>query len=376
VRLFPIGLAVCVGGFLCCAAHTDQPATVNGDSATPPGTSSHAHRHDDHDHSHGRSASAVSSPNGAVEETAEAPASGRWPLILLGIYSLAIIAASLFGGWVPQRFELTHTGMQIMVSLVGGLMLGIGVFHMLPHALVELGEDGLDVAAYGMMAGLIIMFLMLRLFHFHHHGPADVGCTHAAHHEHDHDGGHHQMSEAYSQTAANRLSWVGVFLGMTLHSLIDGLAVGASVEADAVHGASGLLGVGTFLAVVLHKPLDSVSITSLMIVGGSSRRSQMLANVGYAMVCPLGAALFVLGVREFSSQQSLIVGFALAVSAGVFLCIALSDLLPEMEFHSHNRFQLTAALLAGVVLAWAIRFVEPAHSHSHRHSETSHVRAE
>ena len=38
----------------------------------------------------------------------------------------------------------------------------------------------------------------------------------------------------------------------------------------------------------------------------------------------------------------------LAFSAGTFLCIALSDLLPELQFHAHDRWKLSAALLAGV----------------------------
>jgi zinc and cadmium transporter len=125
--------------------------------------------------------------------------------------------------------------------------------------------------------------------------------------------------------------------------------------------------VGTFLAVVLHKPIDSLSITSLMAITGWSTRAQSIANTGFSLICPLGAALFVLGLREFSANQSVIVGWALA-PAGVFLCIALCDLLPEMEFHSHNRILLTAALLAGIALGWAIHFLDPAHEHSHVHS--------
>jgi zinc and cadmium transporter len=162
---------------------------------------------------------------------------------------------------------------------------------------------------------------------------------------------------------------------MALHTLIDGLALGASVAADALHGATGLLGLGTFLAVWLHKPLDAVSITSVMAAGGWSRSSRTLVNAGFSLICPAGAALFVLGIGEFSNQST-IVGCALAVSAGVFLCIALSDLLPEMEFHSHNRVQLTAALLAGVGMAWAIGFLEPAHAHSHRPDAALHSHAE
>jgi zinc and cadmium transporter len=264
--------------------------------------------------------------------------------------------------------------MQTIVSLIAGVMLGIGVFHMLPHALVELGERGPDLAAYGMMGGIIVMFLLLRMFHFHHHGPTEVACSHTADHAGSHDHGHDEghKHSGVPVPSAHHLSWVGIFLGMGLHTLIDGLAVGASVEADALHGGGGFLGLGTFLAVALHKPLDSVAITSVMASGGWRPSSQTLVNFAYALICPLGAGLFVLGIREFSNQQALVVGSALAVSAGVFICIALSDLLPEMEFHSHNRVRLTIALLAGIVLAWAIRFLEPAHAHTHRHIDAAH----
>jgi len=57
------------------------------------------------------------------------------------------------------------------------------------------------------------------------------------------------------------------------------------------------------------------------------------------------------------------VGCSLAFSGGAFICISLSDLLPEMEFHSHNRWSLSTALLLGIGLAWAIRYLEPAHLH-------------
>jgi zinc and cadmium transporter len=47
-------------------------------------------------------------------------------------------------------------------------------------------------------------------------------------------------------------------------------------------------------------------------------------------------------------------GCALAFAAGVFLCISLGDLLPELELHSHHRIRLSVALLLGVALAWLI----------------------
>jgi len=53
-----------------------------------------------------------------------------------------------------------------------------------------------------------------------------------------------------------------------------------------------------------------------------------------------------------------LIGYALAAAAGTFLCIATSDLLPELQFHTHDRFRLSAALLAGLGLAAAIVFFE------------------
>ena len=59
------------------------------------------------------------------------------------------------------------------------------------------------------------------------------------------------------------------------------------------------------------------------------------------------------------------VGYALAFAAGAFLCIALSDLLPEIHFHSHDRGKLIASLLVGIGLAYALYCVESSALHGH-----------
>ena len=63
----------------------------------------------------------------------------------------------------------------------------------------------------------------------------------------------------------------------------------------------------------------------------------------------------------------------LGLAAGVFLCIALGDLLPEVEYHSHDRLSLSAALLAGVAVAYAVGLFEPPHQHApHNHGHDDH----
>ena len=294
----------------------------------------------------------------------EAIAGGQSTGTLLFCYCALIIAASLIGGWIPAFIELTHTRMQTIISFVGGLMLGIGVFHLLPHAIHELPNA--TAASRWMMVGIVFMFIMLRLFHFHNHEPvsADTESSHSHKHEHTDEHEHHSTAECHSHGHAHGLSWLGIAIGLSVHTLIDGIALGASVTAEASRAAAAsLFGLGTFLAIVLHKPLDAVSITSLMKAGGWKKSTSNLVNTGFALMCPLGAGLAMLGVHQFPAFRQEILGTALAFSAGVFICISLSDLLPEMEFHSHNKVQLSVALGLGIVLAFVITFLEPTHLH-------------
>lgn len=328
---------------------------------------------------------------------------------ILIAYCAAVIFASVIGGMIPQWLRLTHTRMQLLISLVGGVMLGIAIFHMIPHAAAQLGPERIDQLAWGLMLGLLSTFFLLRFFHFHQHGPADFGTgdtsedTHlcsehvhatqlapnlsaqtpvtsdgrdllnhgsksidvnASHGNHPLGTGQHAHSHHHHHQHESP-RWLGVLLGLGLHTLLDGMALAASVKAEALHdhGEVWLIGFGTFLAVFLHKPLDAISITSLMVNAAPSRR--LLVNVGFALMCPVGALLFWSGA-DMAGSVGTVAGWALAFSAGVFLCISLSDLLPEMEFHSHSRIPLTLALLIGIAIAWAIGLVEGSGAHTHQ----------
>ncbi|QEG39555.1 ZIP family metal transporter [Roseimaritima ulvae] len=295
------------------------------------------------------------------------------PIVVLVVYCIAVVVASLAGGGITQRLQITHNGMQHIISLVGGVMLGTAVFHLLPHALHDIGRTvQLDNVMLAVMAGIVVMFAMLRLFHHHHHGeeqvfqqPAEDGSKHEHGHDHAHSHVHeHGHAHEHDHThgrehgrRAGRYSWLGVLAGLTIHTLIDGVTLAAAVRMDAGHpGRTSLLfGFGAFLAVFLHKPLDAISVTSMMAAGGKSVRARRVANLVFALACPLGAGLCYAGLSVGGGAT---VAYLLAFSAGVFLCIALSDLLPEMEFHSHDRFSLSAMLMLGLLAAWMLRFLE------------------
>ena len=62
------------------------------------------------------------------------------PGVLIAVYCALIVVASLAGGWLPSVMRLTHLRMQIMMSLVSGMMIGVAVLHLLPHAAVYLPD--------------------------------------------------------------------------------------------------------------------------------------------------------------------------------------------------------------------------------------------
>ena len=273
-------------------------------------------------------------------------------LVLLTAYSLAVAAASLLGGWLPGRVRLTHLRLQLAMSLVGGLMLGVALFQLLPHAAEAFGA--LQPALYGTAAGLLGMFFLIRFAPFHSHEPP--AAARDAGHRHDGPGA---CGHPHHHPAPHPASWAGAVFGLSLHALIDGAAIGAAVRAagQAAAGAAVPAGFGAALAVLLHKPLDGVTIATLLRTGGpETQRRATAVNVAYAALTPAGAFGFHLLAGAVPGTD-LLTGTALALAAGAFICIALSDLLPELEFHAHDRFALSAALLVGVGLAAAVESV-------------------
>jgi zinc and cadmium transporter len=292
------------------------------------------------------------------------------PFALLLIYCALIAGVSLLGGWLPTKVRITHTRMQLLMSFLGGIMMGVALLHLLPHSIAQSGST--ETGVFSTLVGLVITLILLRCFHFHQHDVPDGihQCGHENDHDHDHDAEKSPPSAEQPEGHAglNPASWAGLFMGLSFHTIMDGVALAASVSAENSHGHDAtfmLAGLGTFFAIALHKPMDSLSIVALMKVSGTSKKMARGVNIVYCLMCPIGAVACYLGLKQVGSSQDVVTAWALGLSAGIFLCIAMVDVLPEVQFHTHDRLQLSAALLAGVLIAWAIGFLEPDGAHSH-----------
>ena len=213
------------------------------------------------------------------------------------IYAAIIFLAALAGGWVPLVVRLTHTRMQVALSFVAGVILGIGLLHLVPHGYMQL--HNIDQTVRWALGGFLVMFFLQWFLQFHHHdAPANGDHSHELAHSHAHRH-EHTPHDPPHPPLKGRVSWVAAFVGLALHGLLDGVAVAAAIQAESGSAhAEALAGIGTFLAVVLHKPFDSLMIGTLMAARGSSRRWRHITNLLYACVTPLGIAAFFLGVHS------------------------------------------------------------------------------
>ena len=279
----------------------------------------------------------------------------------LTIYCALIALASLFGGALTSLVKLTHRRIQLTLSFVSGVMLGVALLALLPHSINLLGKP--EPALVTCLCGLLFMFFMIRMFHFHQHDLAvDSEHSHAQKELCDHEQDHHHV-HCDHHSGEMDFSWVGLCFGLAVHTIIDGVALAAAVQTTSPIGYS-IGGLGVFLAILLHKPLDALSITSLMSAKGWSSSRQLIVNLIFCSMCPLGALVFAMTVEQYGQWRDVVLGFALAFSAGIFLCVSLGDLLPEVHFHSHDRVQLSIMLLLGVFVAFLIEL-----SHSHGSSK-------
>jgi len=276
---------------------------------------------------------------------------------VLVTYCVLILVASLAGGWVPVLLRLTHRPMELLVSFVSGVMLGVAVLHLLPDAVQHRAawiefqggvggppdlEGVIMPVVWWLLAGFLAMFFVERFFCFHHHDVPDAGTN----------------GDAGRRAHKHELTWTGAAVGLSVHSLVAGVALAASVQAAEGPSLSRAAGLGTFLAIFLHKPFDSMTLGALMAVGRRSMLARHLVNGAFALVVPVGVVIFVVGDGRVASGQGVVLSSALAFSAGTFLCISLSDLLPELQFHRHDRIKLSAALLLGLALAWGAKGIE------------------
>jgi ZIP family zinc transporter/zinc and cadmium transporter len=235
-------------------------------------------------------------------------------LTLIALFSLLAAVATVVGGMLatlPGR--LSRRRLSHIIAFGAGYILAAALVSLLPESLKLLSSAPLWV-----LAGYALAHLFEHTFTTHFHF------------------GHETHTE---RVVAPSVS-VAALVGLSLHAFFDGVAISSGFLVTPT------LGVLIALAVVLHKVPEGVTISSLMLAAGRTRKGSLQAAALLAVATLLGAAFM-------SIVGEGLKGVGLALSCGIALYVAATDLMPEFNQHpEHGRYSLSA--LTGVLLYFGV----------------------
>jgi len=221
--------------------------------------------------------------------------------------------ATLVGGLIALKWS---DKLHLILGFSAGAIIGVAFFDLLPEAL-EIGGQYWESSTImlAIASGFVVYLLLDRIFFMH--------C-----HEEGHDHGHIHR---------------GVFGAgsLSIHSFLDGVAVGIAFHVSPVVGAV------VAAAVLTHDFSDGINTVSMIMRHGGTKKEAFKWLAVDAVAPVLGIASTFL----FTIPDSWI-GLILALFCGFFLYIGASDLLPESH-HNHPTHWTTLATVLGMVVIYS-----------------------
>lgn len=212
-------------------------------------------------------------------------------------YVLLAAAANVAGGFIIfVRKDWSDRGMHALMALSAGLLLAIAVLDLIPEVV-----PASPLSPVFILVGILIIFFTQQFVMPHSH--VGKNNDHIAH---------------FQGTVASST------VGMLIHTFFDGFSIVASFELDF------RLGITVFVALLLHKIPDGITISSI-VFSLTQNKKKALGSAILMGVSTLGGAVlgWLLTGVYFPNEMMLVV--ALSISAGIFLYVAGTDLLPSIN---------------------------------------------
>ena len=246
-------------------------------------------------------------------------------LVLSGI----VFVVGMIGGYIPLYREWGLDKLSLMVAFGGGTLLAAALFLMMPEGLEhveEAWEHGTAdmIAAAAVTIGFLFMYLLENLI------LPRFALSHLGH-----------AHEAVTETA-RRASGLSVFIALGVHTLIDGIALGVAVTGGEGFALGGLV----FVALISHHMPASFSLTSALKANQYPNSTAFLYLVIVNAMVPVGTVLAALALSGLSDSM---LGAMLGFSAGTFIHVATSDLLPVIQRRQRGKALFFGIVVLGVV---------------------------
>ncbi|KAM9709303.1 zinc transporter ZIP10 isoform 2-T4 [Menidia menidia] len=157
------------------------------------------------------------------------------------------------------------------------------------------------------------------------------GHSHSHGHGHSHGGNCHSDQEMKDAGIAS-IAWM-VIMGDGMHNFSDGLAIGAAFSANMTGGIS------TSVAVFCHELPHELGDFAVLLKAGMSVKQAIVYNLLSALMAYVGMMIGT-AVGQYTHN---VTSWIFAITAGMFLYVALVDMLPEMlhgDSEEHKRCHL------------------------------------
>ncbi|MCM8794268.1 MAG: ZIP family metal transporter [Candidatus Omnitrophica bacterium] len=238
-------------------------------------------------------------------------------------------------------FRFSHRAVLYLFAMSGGYLVTWSVANLIP-----LLVSHSPALVFWVLAGYFGLYLIEHLFATHAH-PDSPG-------ENPHSHALVESWTGHTTWIAPAAGWAAAW-GLLIHSFFDGAGIVASFS---IHPSVGTL---VFFAVLLHKIPEGSSLTSIL---GASRQSQTVIVISAAAVGLMtflgGVAVWVIGLMEPGWAYLL-----LALSAGTFLFIGASNLIPSTQ-KGESRWTILA-VFSGVFVYWLVSFLVGISGIRHHH---------
>jgi zinc and cadmium transporter len=234
-------------------------------------------------------------------------------VLLVSLVSLAGAATLSLSRSFLKRILL------FLVSFAVGSLLGGAFIHLLPEAFAS--DLNPLVVSGSVLAGIILFFILEKFFRWRH---------------------------CHQETTADHVHPVvpmNIF-GDAMHNFIDGILIGVT------YAVSIPLGMATTVAVLLHEIPQEIGDFSILIHGGLTVKKALLFNFASALTAVIGV---VLALMLGTSMEGVLLYF-LPMTAGGFIYIAGSDLIPELHHNTDVKISILQllALLGGIAIMFGL----------------------
>ncbi len=223
------------------------------------------------------------------------------------------------------RFRTSERTLHLMLGFSAGVLGGVTFVDILPEAFDV--ARALSLLTIYVSLGVAIGFFLLLLAERY---LMATGETHHGGHFHIHD----------KTPLDPRHGPIGLS-ALTVHGFMDGFVIPISFSVGPQ------VGIIITLAVVLHQIPDSFAALSLALGTTESRRTAIWYVLVTAVDTPIGIGLGVLLV----GLGSFVVPLGLGVSAGTFIYVSASDLVPELQHKTRSPLVLVSMALGFLLVA-------------------------